>query len=307
MPSDLLSLYIDLEPGEKADLEISSRAALAFAATVREIAGFLDPLSEVRLDLISTTEGSLSCNTKIKFITASGSKEITLYALILTAAFWIGSQVITYVAGREITATWEHFFGSNEVTLSDKDKNEIVEKITKAIGAKIGADASKKIFAELDKDNSVKGVGVSPRPEEKPIVIVPRSDFRRLGGMTIPDEVLPEDRKRKRIETRKVVLVSPVLVPDRKRRWKFRIGEQEFGAPIKDQLFLNDVFSGKHPILVKENVEMTVRLETSEEYINGAWVERDHIVWQVIGVPGQYRGPQGSLPFDDRPKGHKHD
>ncbi|MDB5695099.1 MAG: hypothetical protein JWN21_642, partial [Sphingomonas bacterium] len=46
-----ISLYIDLEEGELADLEIVSRAAIAWAEAIREAAFILDPTVEVRVEL----------------------------------------------------------------------------------------------------------------------------------------------------------------------------------------------------------------------------------------------------------------
>src|ERR1041385_2963429 len=55
-----ISLYIDLERGQKADLEAVARASLAFAATIRDIAFVLDPSVDIRVELASGTESSLS-------------------------------------------------------------------------------------------------------------------------------------------------------------------------------------------------------------------------------------------------------
>lgn len=107
-------------------------------------------------------------------------------------------------------------------------------------------------------------------------------------------------KKRVRREISDAILVSPVLENDRKRRWKFRIGEVEFGAPIKDHIFLDAVFSGKHPILMKGSTHMRIALETHEEFVDGAWVSKERTVWSVLSVPGQYQGPQELLPFDEQ-------
>lgn len=300
MPAERLSLYIELEAGQKADLEIASRAAIAFAETIREIAAFIDPFSDIKIELVDTTEGSLSFNTKIKFRSASGTKEITVYALLVVFASFMAGSVTTFVADKALTSAWEQMFGSDEASLSAKDKQDIADRAAAAIIAKAGEQQSKQIFAELDKDPAVAGVGISRTPGARPSVMVPKSEFAKRSGSLITEE--PADKKRKNIVVRDVILVSPVLEPDRKRRWKFRIDSKEFGAPIKDNYFLDAVFSGKHPILLKGNIRMKVRLEIQEEFLKGVWTEKDYIVWHVYGVPGQYQGPQQSLSFDERPE-----
>lgn len=300
MQADRLSLYLELEDGQSADLETVSRGVLAFIEAVQEIARYIDPFSDVKIELIGTTEGSLSLDTKIKFRTASGTKEITLRALIIICMAWIGTQAVTYIAGKEIASAWEYVFGTDEVSVSDADKQDISERVIKGLAARVGERGMKQLYAELEKDPAVKGVGVSKKPGVRPADIVPRSQFSRRSGAQATET--PAVKTRRRVETANVILVSPVLTPDRKRRWKFRIGRHEFGAPIKDEYFLDALYSGKHPIIMKGNIQMNVRLETQEKFENGAWVETDHIVWHVIGVPGQYQGPQQSLSFDQPPQ-----
>ena len=104
MPADRLSLYIDLEEGRRANVEAVSRAAIAFAELVREAAAYIDPLADVSLEFVDTTEGSIFYNTKVKFVTATGVKEITLYALILICLSWIGVQTITFLTEKGLTA-----------------------------------------------------------------------------------------------------------------------------------------------------------------------------------------------------------
>ncbi|WP_163005991.1 hypothetical protein [Methylobacterium brachiatum] len=301
MSSEALSLYIELEDGKKADLEAISRASLAFAQAVREIAAFIDPFSDTKLELIDTTEGSLSLNTKIKLRTAGGhTYEITLRALVIVFATYIGAHIGDFVSENGISYVWEQLFGSQDTSISEKDKKDIVDRAAKAFESKAGERQIKQIYAELDQDPAISGVGVSKVPGARPENIVPRSEFGRRSGVAKIEE--PAEKKRKNRDIVDAILVSPVLENDRKRRWRFKVGEKEFGAPVKDHFFLDAVLSGKHPLLMQGNIHMRIALETQEEFINGAWVEKDHTVWTVIGVPGQYQGPQNLLPFDEAPK-----
>jgi hypothetical protein len=300
MPSETVSLYIALEDGKSADLEAVSKASIAFAEAIREIAAYIDPFSDTRLELINTTEGSLSLNTKIKFRTAGGTYEITLYALIVVFATYIGAHVAEFVAEKAISAAWEQFFGPEEATISENDKNDIVQRAVKAFEAKAGEQQIKQIYAELEQDPAISGVGVAKAPGVRPATIVPRSEFARRSGKVITQQ--PAEKKRLRRDISDAILVSPVLENDRKRRWKFKINEKEFGAPIKDHVFLDAVFSGKRPLRMKGNISMRIAYEVQEEFIDGAWVAKDHTVWTVLSVPGQYEGPQELLPFDNHPK-----
>jgi hypothetical protein len=51
MDAGPVNIYLDLEPGQKPDLEATARAMLAFTAAVNELAYVIDPGLEVRIDL----------------------------------------------------------------------------------------------------------------------------------------------------------------------------------------------------------------------------------------------------------------
>lgn len=84
-----VSLYIDLEEGRRANLESVARAAVAFAAAVRETAFVLDPSMSVRVELVDSTEGSVSLNALIRSL---GLGDIItkkrLIALCVTSIAW---------------------------------------------------------------------------------------------------------------------------------------------------------------------------------------------------------------------------
>ena len=63
---EAFSLYIELEPGTKADLETVSNSALAFVSAVRELAYILDPSLDLRVEFVSGTEGSFSLNAWLR-------------------------------------------------------------------------------------------------------------------------------------------------------------------------------------------------------------------------------------------------
>src|SRR5947208_9697632 len=84
-----VSLYLDLQPGQKVDLEVAARAALAFAAAIRETAYIFDPSMTVRVELLSGTDGSLSLNSLIRSIKLRDLvTRKRLIALAITATLW---------------------------------------------------------------------------------------------------------------------------------------------------------------------------------------------------------------------------
>ncbi|HJE22118.1 MAG TPA: hypothetical protein K8W01_00455 [Methylorubrum populi] len=297
MPADQLSLYIDLHKGQKADLEAAARASLAFAEAVREIAEFLDPFVDVQLELLDTSEGSLFVNARVKLVAFAAEHQKTLWALSLVSAGWIGGQVAEFGSHKVLSKGWESLFGAEASNLSDEDKQDIAERAAKAVEAKAGERSSRQVIAELAQDPAVKGVGISKTSKRRPTDILPRSQFAEKMNNPASDEIIVP--RRITTEVQKVVLISPVLVQG-KRRWKFRIGKKEFGAPILDTKFVDAVLTGKYPIVMKSDVVMTVELETKEELRDGKWVPTERSVLKVIGTPRRNEGRQLSFSLDSQ-------
>jgi hypothetical protein len=300
MSADRFSLYLDLEEGQSADLEVAARASIAFAETIREIAAFMDPLSSVRLELLDSSEGSLFLNLKTKLLGSDEKKERTLIAIFVAAAVYIGGDAVHFTLEKVYQAIFETISGPDEANLSEASKHQVAKEaadlVVKAMEAKAGEKQAQRVYRELSLDPAVKGVGISKKPNHKPSHVVERHEFPARGGLAAPKE--QTIKKRTRTEIEKVVLISPVLVSG-KRRWRFRSKEGEFGAPVKDENFVDGVLSGQIPIVMKSNVEMTVEIETTEELKSGAWVVTQREILRIVGVPRQFQGEQELLPFNN--------
>lgn len=291
MTEDRLSLYLDLEQGQKADLEVAAQAAIAFSQLVKEISFFLDPFSQTKLELLDSSEGSLFINALLKISGVKTTKDAARVVFI-AVLLWLGNKTLDFAWEKSTETLWEQHV--QDRSLSETEKNQIADIVRKIMSAKIGEKNSQRFYREIAKDPAIKGVGVSHSPKHKPAVIVPKQEFLERAGLTTPLEKAPN--KRVRVETVQVVLISPVLL-EGKRRWKFRSSDGEFGASIKDQHFLDSVLSGQVPIVMKRNVELTIEIETIEEFINGVWVPKERNVLRIIGIPRQFQGDQESLSF----------
>lgn len=297
MSADQLSLYLDLEDGQQVDLEVLSKASLAILATVKEIASFVDPFSDVSLDLLDTNRSSLWLNTKIKLRQYVAEPRKTAAAILLASSVWIGHEVWDFALGKLKDYVWEEIYGKEASDLSEKDKREISEIVFKIIQARAGEKKSQDVFAELERDSAVKGAAVTGSSGRRPTHVVPRSEFHSRGGYGTVENLPP--RKRTTTEPTQVVLISPVLEPGT-RRWKFKIGEKEFGAPVKDKMFVESVLSGQLPIMMKSNVQMTVLLETLEENNGKGWVPVERTVLKVLNAPARFMNRQGSFFPEDQ-------
>lgn len=273
MSATPVSLYLDLEEGRVADVEVVAAAAIAFSRAVKELTFVIDPSVEVRLELASGTPGSLSLDTLIRWKNKVDKK--TILKVLLGIAAYMAAETRDWWAGELL----DKVFGDDGPVA----ERSLTEEDVAAIAAELDARAAKRqfqdVYRELERDPAIKGVGVTSEPGSRPAVIVPRAEFPARSGI---EQVRTETiQRRVTTEAVRVVLISPVLIRDSKRRWKFKSLKGEFGATVKDRAFLESVFAGKSSIPLAEGIEMNIVLETTEELVNGVWTPQEYDVVYV--------------------------
>jgi hypothetical protein len=285
-----ISLYLDLEDGQTADIEVVARTALAFSAAIKECAYILDPSLEVRVELASGTAGSLSLNSIIKSIKKAKDEPVTLGAVALLMAIWIGGQVGAWTVEQAL----DHMFNAGVAEhhkFSAEELKQIQETVQEALNGRIAERQVQQIYREVERDKVIKGIGIPREPGQRPEVIVPRSEFPARAGMDALEVTSTHRTVPQRIT---VVLVSPMLVPGT-RRWRFQAPWGEFGAPITDQEFTERVLTGTTAVPMVAGIQMDVELQTEERLRNGVWVPGRRWVTRIYAM--RHPPVQGGLPF----------
>jgi hypothetical protein len=266
-----ISLYLDLEPGQVADIEVVARAALAFSKTIKEIIYVLDPSLDIRVEIASGTPGSLSLDSVIRSLKEKAEARPILAATVVLLFSWFGNY--------GFTEGLDALRGKDN--LSAEEIAEIADKVVEAMDKRVAQDQVQSVYQELERDTRIKGVGVTTVAGTRPDDIVPREQFAIRSDPAILTEVTTETRRsRKRRET--VVIVRPVLLKGT-RRWRFNSAEGEFGAQVKDEAFVEKLLSGRLMLPMTGGVELDVLLETEEHFLDGVWVPAEWTVWEVYG------------------------
>lgn len=268
MTADTLSLYFELRPGEKADLEVAAAAALAWAEGVKAAARVLDPDAEVRIELIDATESSLGINTVLKWLEKNIEPHLERierggHRLPRTRKLAIGLAVMLVVTGPQ---TWDFYFGGEPFTAEDREAlNTILEQTRSDPDVKA---ARKKFYKTIERDPAISGVGIKERPKDAPVALVPSNQFAEGGGLWEAEELV---EARTTYHVLEVVLVKPALVHT-PRAWTFRIdGLPEFEAVMRDETVLAAIKEGGLPGLMREGITMKVRLQVKEVFVDGEW------------------------------------
>lgn len=277
METQPLTLYLDLEPGQTADLEVTARAAIAWSKAIKEIAFILAPDADVSIDLRSGTEGSLGLNTLLR---AAKIDRATLRTIAASAATWFALEIGSY----SLEKILDQIFASTpaiEAPLTPHERDMVRNTIEKGGGR----HHMQEVYRELERDPAIRGVGVTAVPGQRPEEIVPRAEFERRGNLRHVQQVSASRRIRPaRFEA---LLIKPVLVPGTRRRWRFQTVEGEMGFIMGDEQFAARVLTGEHPVPMVAGLILDVSASITEEMENGVWVIKERRIDQVNG----YRRP----------------
>ena len=313
---DSLSLYLDLEDGVAPDFDVALKAALAWSAAIKEIAYVVDPTVLIRIEFEGTYEGSLGFNAKLRAVAARGrdaaagigraaSDPVVIRTAIVSATIWAMMNLAEYTFSRVM----DHLTGADAPSavqgLSDEDKEDIAKRVLDGLRNDAARQPVRAMYRELERDPAVIGVGVTTRPDQRPADVVPRSAFPTMAGR---DTIRTQTMERRVVPERlRVVLVKPVLERG-DRRWGFKGPTGEFGASIKHDAFIEAVLSGTTTVPMVEGIELTIDLETTEEFQGQVWVPLKREVVNVIDLHWPTRAgdlfaapERGEASDDDQP------
>lgn len=273
------SLYLQLEEGARANLDVVARTSLAFVELVREVAFIIDPTLDVRVELQSGTEGSLSLNALIKDIKGlkdPKKRRLTLLAVAGAILLFLGQDFASWVLEKALDEAW------GEEGLTDEEKEDVAEIVRRVARDNVARPQREQVFQELERDPKIIGVGGSPRHDRPPAYIIPREEFGSRGGGEEVPEIAAGRVRRDRLW---VTLVSPVLT-DAHRRWKFGIANGEYGVYMEDHVFLADVLEGRTLLPMLEGIELDVTIDLHEEHVGGdTWtIAGHHTIVKVHGM-----------------------
>jgi len=271
-----ITLYLQLEDAAVPDLEVVARASLAWSALLKELAFVTNPDAQIRIELASTTEGSLGIDTLVRGLRNLTKKD--LKAIAFGAGSFLLLQTIGYTYEKILDAVTQQ---DHDESLSDVDVARIAEAVSKGAARR----QAENLFAEIERDPSITGVGVSRYPGEVPKYIVPRSAF--LGRAGYSPAIVETSERRHTPARYEALLIKPVLVVGSRRRWRLLTADGEQSFIMKDDQFVADVLSGARVIPMVAGLVMDVEVVRTEEFREGVWNVTEQSIVRVRG----YRRP----------------
>lgn len=281
-----LSLYIDLDERTKGDLEVISRAAIAWSKMIKEAAFIIDPALEIRVELVSGTEGSINLNSLIRAVRDLAGDRRRLTALALGIASYFAGQAGGWVTGKGYDGIWDWVrtqVGQQAVAkMSPEEKRQVEEIVTRIVSAKSVQQKAAQVYSELPKDKNIAGVGVAFGEGKKPAYVVPRSHFEERSAIhSVVEEVVS---RRTEVDTKTLSLIAPVL-SEGDYKWRFWYEGRPMWALMDDPDFKLKLAPGSNSApRMTAGIQMVVDLETIEELQNGAWTIVNRRIVRVRGL-----------------------
>ena len=263
-----VSLYFDLEKGQRADLEIVAIAALEWVESVRAAAREIDPTAEIRIELINAAESSLRLNavldwieTQLSRIDEGSGRYWRIRRLAIALAIFV--PTVGY-------PTYKFYFGDKAAPFSEEDRQALHEILDTLKKNPQVVERRQKFFKTVERDKSITAAGVSEGHNDPPVILVPRNQFPEQGGVW---QLLSsdDDQERTTYPIVDVTLVSPALVPT-PRSWTFQpAGLPEFTATMRDRHFLAALEHNHVRERLRVGIPMKIRLEVKEQKVDGVW------------------------------------
>lgn len=184
---------------------------------------------------------------------------------------WGVGTVLDWLIGADAPSEVQSF--------SEGARRQLAEEVVDALRAGVGRPEAESVYAALERDPRVTGVGATASANRRPEVVVPRENFPSATAD-------PQEEPKRRVTTDVVdlLLIRPVLTADTNRRWGFTTRYGYFGAEIKDTEFLERVAAGTLGVPLTQGIRLRVELEVTEELTDGVWQPINREVIQVLKV-----------------------
>jgi hypothetical protein len=222
---------------------------------------------------------------------------LTILAAVCIGWFLTNSADYAFVKVADIvTALIEsHISESPAPTpVSEQDKAEIAQQVAALLQKEIASEKVQSIYHAIYSDRSITAVGASPHHAQRPRELVQRPEFSTRAGMQQMEEqqVISRTKDKEMV----VTLISPVLLDGSSRRWRVAGPDGEFGASMKDEVFLKSLTQGQVKIPMVANIQMDIILQTKEVLKDGICEikERDIIKVKSVSQPA----PDPQLDFE---------
>ncbi|WBX82492.1 hypothetical protein [Sphingosinicella microcystinivorans] len=276
-------LQFDFDPGANADAIIAAEALIAWVEAARTANAIINPLSELKVDLVSAEQACLKLRTVFRFVE---DKVLGPPADFLDEFPRIKKLVVATVigipAGLAIVVGEHVMFPDPPADLSPAAKQVFQEEAKKLESSPEVKKKVQEFYKKVEKQGTISQVQIKEGDERAPpLMTIPRTEFSVRSGLWSPPEEQPTERPQ--VKDWDVVLTHPVLV-SKPEIWRFKREGLPFSAKMEDNAILLAIKDGRLPLHFQEGEAMKVRVEWRERLVGKVWepVARSYKITKVL-------------------------
>lgn len=275
-PAEDIILKFEIVKGRRPKAQSVAEALAAFVEVLQSAAEAIEPGSTLTVELVGVEPGSQMFKLALNKLHAFGQQVADGaddYPLYKKAAIALGSLIGGTLVVNAVTP--DPRIPQDQMAVFIETNANMAESV------QLQRDAAK--FWGINQDEpAFERVDVLNGFDRSPIYQIPRGEFADRSGLWAGDVELSSTTE-PRTATWDVILVKPVLVPER-RRWTFARDGLEFSALMTDESVLQAIHDSTLPLQLAEGVPMKVEVQYRERFVGNAWfpVPGSHRVKRVI-------------------------
>lgn len=289
-----ISLYFGVEKGKRADLETIARASLEWAGLIRDIAAVVAPDIEFEIEFDQSQDGSVWLRNILKAVKEGDRKALGGIVAAVLVFFAMGPALhLQADFGAWLLAQLGH---EDKVDLSDEAIKQVAERVLQAIDETNLEERRRNLIGHAESDPDITSIGVDfyPRPEG-PVTKISRDQFASYDRL--PPSANNRDLDEQNVIYERNVDVTIVRATlregDKKPRWRFRQGGDEWSATIEDEEFIWALNHDKTGLTLGVGQHMRVDVAIDLKRLDEQYEAKDRRIVRVR-APGIQR-KQGEL------------
>jgi len=271
-----LTIYFDLAPEARPTIGAVGEAMVQFEKMAGEAVFLIEPGVEFSLVYQYSAPGSLRIIAGLRGLVTKENLS-TLATIIATTLINNG---ISHFQGKAMDEAIKAVAGE-QATLTEEDVERIAEAVRKVERSETVTAPRRDFYRAVEPDKAITGVGAAPNEkEERPAVVVPRSEFSDRSGAVIEKRADGETDPRVLSERVQVVLANAPLI-ESKAKWRIFLNGHQISVKMLDANFQKQVLDGTTQLRLAGGVILDVTLETTQVYADGVWQNKSYAIPEV--------------------------
>lgn len=296
MDTSPISLYFGVAKGKRANLEAIALASLEWANLIRDVAAVVAPDVEFEIEFDHTEDGSVWLKNLLKAVKEGDRKALTNIVAAVLTFFAMGPALhLQEDFGIWLLGQMGH---TDEVDVSDESVRKVVDLVKQAVDETGIEQRRRNIIRYAESDPDITSVGVDFQPRaEGPATKISREQFASYDS--IPPSILRQPATDGDVAYERNIDVTVVRATlragDKKPRWRFRQGADEWSATIEDEEFIWALNNDKTGLTLGVGQHMRVDLVVDLKRVGDEWEPKDRRITRVRSP--HVRRVQGELGF----------